>query len=46
MDSLKKSDTPCDIRESRSISPIRKPPSFARPLTGCLVKAVTGPCAR
>ena len=34
---------PCAIKTSRSISPILKPPSFALPLTGCLVNAVRGP---
>ena len=46
IDSLKNSAAPCDITESRSISPIRNPPSFALPDTGCLVSAVLGPCAR
>ena len=46
MDSCKKLLIPCDATESRSISPIRKPPSFARPLNGCRVKAVFGPRAR
>ena len=46
IDSLKNSEAPCEINPSRSISPIRKPPSFALPPTGCFVKAVLGPKAR
>ena len=33
-DSRKKSLAPCEITTSRSISPIRRPPSLARPETG------------
>ena len=46
IDSVKKFTVPCDINESRSISPILNPPSFALPLTGCLVNWVLGPNAR
>ena len=42
-DSDKKCDIPLPIKASRSISPIRNPPSFARPSTDCLVKTVRGP---
>jgi hypothetical protein len=35
--SFKKLLAPCAIMQSRSISPKRRPPSLARPSTGCLV---------
>ena len=34
IDSFKNALAPCEITPSRSISPIRNPPSFARPDTG------------
>ena len=45
MESFKKLVIPCDITPSLSISPNAKPPSFALPLTGCLVNNVLGPFA-
>jgi len=36
--SFKKLLAPCAIIQSRSISPKRRPPSLARPSTGCLVR--------
>jgi hypothetical protein len=36
--SFKKLLAPCAIMQSRSISPKRRPPSLARPSTGCLVR--------
>ena len=45
-ESVKNSVIPCDDIQSRSISPIRRPPSFARPDTGCFVRLVFGPRAR
>eukprot|EP00964_Phaeocystis_antarctica_P006428 scaffold3475_cov91-Phaeocystis_antarctica.AAC.3 len=38
--------TPCEIMQSRSISPKRSPPSRARPSIGCRVSNATGPRAR
>ena len=35
--SFKKALAPCEIMQSRSISPKRSPPSLARPSTGCRV---------
>ena len=46
MDSFKNPDIPCAIIESRSISPILRPPSLARPPTVCLVITDLGPRAR
>ena len=39
-------DIPFAITPSRSISPIRSPPSFERPCTGCRVRVVIGPRGR
>ena len=44
--SFKNALAPCEIMQSRSISPKRSPPSRARPSTGCLVSICTGPLAR
>mmetsp|Transcript_19783 Transcript_19783/g.45567 ORF Transcript_19783/g.45567 Transcript_19783/m.45567 type:complete len:203 (-) Transcript_19783:1677-2285(-) len=44
--SLRMEATPCEIMQSRSISPKRRPPSRARPSIGCRVSRVTGPRAR
>lgn len=44
--SFRKAAAPCEIIQSRSISPKRRPPSLARPSTGCLVRICTGPRAR
>ena len=46
IDSWRNLVAPCAIIPSRSISPIRKPPSFALPWTVCLVKACLGPLER
>ena len=37
---------PCEIRQSRSISPSRSAPSWLLPALGCLVTACVGPRAR
>ena len=38
--------TPCEIRASRSISPIRKPPPARFPEGGCLFLSVILPVSR
>ena len=43
---LRKAAEPCEMMQSRSISPKRRPPSRARPSTGCLVRICTGPRPR
>ena len=43
---LRNMAVPCEIIQSRSISPKRNPPSRLRPSTGCLVRICTGPLAR
>jgi len=40
---LRKAAAPCEMMQSRSISPNRRPPSRARPSTGCRVRICTGP---
>ena len=40
---LRKAAAPCEMMQSRSISPKRRPPSRARPSTGCRVRIWTGP---
>ena len=44
--SFKNADAPCDIAQSFSISPKRRPPPRERPSTGCLVSICTGPFER
>ncbi|KAH9424292.1 hypothetical protein DERP_004474 [Dermatophagoides pteronyssinus] len=39
-------DVPCPIKQSRSISPTRKPPFLERPSVGCLVNDIVGPIDR
>ena len=43
---LRKAAAPCEMMQSRSISPKRRPPSRARPSTGCRVRICTGPRPR
>ncbi len=43
---LRKAAEPWEMMQSRSISPKRRPPSRARPSTGCLVRICTGPRPR
>lgn len=45
MRSVNRFATPCEIRQSRSISPRRRPPSRDRPSVGCLVSTARGPLA-
>lgn len=44
--SRRKLAQPWLMRQSRSISPIRRPPSRPRPSMGCLVRFITGPLLR
>ena len=41
-DTLRKAAEPWEMMQSRSISPNRRPPSLARPSTGCLVRICIG----
>ena len=44
--SFRKRAAPCEIIQSRSISPKRRPPSLALPSVGCLVRIYVGPLPR